>query len=68
MNARAMDDAAQWTDASRTRALITLGGAAAVGVLTQAFANEPGLPWGEGRFTPVFAKLMELLPALYPTP
>ena len=36
------------------------------GVLTQAFANEPGLSWGEGRFTPVFPKLMELLPALYP--
>jgi len=36
------------------------------GVLSQAFANEPGLSWGEGRFTPVFPKLMELLPALYP--
>ena len=23
-----------------------------VGVLSQAIANEPGLPWGEGRFTP----------------
>jgi len=36
------------------------------GVLSQAFANEPALSWGEGRFTPVFPKLMELLPALYP--
>ena len=36
------------------------------GVLTQAFANEPDLPWGEGRFTPVFPKLMQTLPALYP--
>ena len=36
------------------------------GVLGQAFANEPDVPWGEGRFTPVFPKLMELLPALYP--
>ena len=36
------------------------------GVLTQAFANEPGLSWGEGRFTPVFPMLMGLLPALYP--
>jgi len=36
------------------------------GVLSQAFANEPDLPWGEGRFTPVFPKLMQLLPALYP--
>lgn len=38
------------------------------GVLTQAFANEPDLPWGQGRFTPVFPKLMQLLPALYPPP
>jgi AcrR family transcriptional regulator len=36
------------------------------GVLTQALANEPDLPWGQGRFTPVFPKLMEMLPALYP--
>jgi AcrR family transcriptional regulator len=36
------------------------------GVLTQAFANEPDLAWGEGRFTPLFPKVMELLPALYP--
>jgi len=36
------------------------------GVLSQAFANEPTLSWGEGRFTPVFPKLMALLPALYP--
>jgi len=38
-----------------------------VGVLTQAFANEPDLPWGEGRFTPVFPRLMQLLAAVYPT-
>jgi len=36
------------------------------GVLSQAFANEPDLPWGEGRFTSVFPKLMQLLPAAYP--
>jgi AcrR family transcriptional regulator len=36
------------------------------GVLTQAFANEPDLPWGQGRFTPTFPKLMKLLPAVYP--
>jgi AcrR family transcriptional regulator len=36
------------------------------GVLTQAFANEPDLPWGEGRFTPMFATLMLLLPAAFP--
>jgi AcrR family transcriptional regulator len=37
-----------------------------VGVLSQAFANEPGLPWGEGRFTPTFPRLMHLLPAAFP--
>jgi AcrR family transcriptional regulator len=36
------------------------------GVLSQAFANEPELPWGEGRFTPVFPRLMRLLPAAFP--
>ena len=39
-----------------------------VGVLSQAMANEPDLPWGEGRFTPLFPRLMALLPALYPPP
>ena len=38
-----------------------------VGVLSQAFANEPDLPWGEGRFTPTFARLMRLLPAAFPS-
>ena len=37
-----------------------------VGVISQAFANEPDLPWGEGRFTPMFATLMRLLPAAFP--
>ncbi|HEY1443608.1 MAG TPA: TetR/AcrR family transcriptional regulator [Acidimicrobiales bacterium] len=36
------------------------------GVLTQAMANEPHLEWDEGRFTPMFPKLMELLPLAYP--
>jgi AcrR family transcriptional regulator len=37
------------------------------GLMTQAMANEPHLPWGEGRFSPTFTRLMQLLPALYPT-
>jgi AcrR family transcriptional regulator len=37
-----------------------------VGVLSQAFANEPDLPWGEGRFTSMFPRLMRLLPAAFP--
>jgi AcrR family transcriptional regulator len=36
------------------------------GVLSQTFANEPDVPWGEGRFTPLFPKLMGLLPAAFP--
>lgn len=36
------------------------------GVLTQAMANEPHLPWGQGRYTPLFPQLMTLLPAAYP--
>ena len=38
------------------------------GVLSQAFANEPDVPWGEGRFTVVFPRLMRLLPAAFPLP
>lgn len=36
------------------------------GALSQAMANEPGTPWGEGRFTPLFPELLDLLPAAYP--
>jgi AcrR family transcriptional regulator len=36
------------------------------GVLGQAMANEPGLPWGEGRFSPLLPKLLGTLGALYP--
>ena len=36
------------------------------GTLSQAMANEPDLPWGEGRFSPMFPKLMALLPTAYP--
>jgi AcrR family transcriptional regulator len=36
------------------------------GVLSQAIANEPDLPWGEGRFTSAFPTLMRLLPAAFP--
>jgi AcrR family transcriptional regulator len=31
-----------------------------------AMANEPGVAWGEGRFSPLLPKLLALLPALYP--
>jgi hypothetical protein len=36
------------------------------GVLSQAIANEPDLPWGQGRFTPLLPRLIKLLGAAYP--
>ncbi len=36
------------------------------GVIGQAMANEPGRPWGEGRFSPLLPKLLGLLATLYP--
>ncbi len=36
------------------------------GVIGQAMANEPGIPWGEGRFSPLLPKLLCCLAALYP--
>jgi AcrR family transcriptional regulator len=39
-----------------------------VGVLSQAFANEPELEWGQGRFTSLFPKILRLLTAANPPP
>lgn len=39
-----------------------------IGVLSQAIANEPELPWGEGRFTKQFPKIMSLLVNAFPPP
>ena len=36
------------------------------GVIGQAMANEPDLPWGEGRFSPLLPKLLDTLTLLYP--
>jgi hypothetical protein len=36
------------------------------GVLGLAMADEPGLPWGEGRFSPLLPKLLVVLAALTP--
>ena len=36
------------------------------GVVGQALANDPGLPWGQGRFSPLLPDLLATLPALYP--
>jgi AcrR family transcriptional regulator len=37
-----------------------------VGTLTMVMANEPDAQWGEGRFSPLFPRLVDMLPALYP--
>ena len=52
--------------AAREEGAIYLVSALIVGVLSQAIANEPELPWGEGRFTPMFPVLMRLLPTAFP--
>lgn len=36
------------------------------GLIGQSIANEPGLPWGTGRFSPLFPKLLGTFVALYP--
>jgi AcrR family transcriptional regulator len=36
------------------------------GIIGQAIANEPELPWGEGRFSPLLPQLINALRALYP--
>lgn len=36
------------------------------GVIGQAMANDPGLPWGKGRFSPLLPKLLGTLAGLYP--
>ncbi len=36
------------------------------GVMGQTLANEPSLPWGAGRFSPLLPKLIGTLTALYP--
>ena len=45
---------------------VHLLGSLICGVCTMAMANEPGATFGAGRFTPVFPRLLALLPALYP--
>ncbi len=46
--------------------LVWVSGALISGVLGMALANEPGVAWGKGRFSPLLPKLLETLPALYP--
>jgi len=59
-------DRGQLGPAANDEGAIYLVSTIIVGVLSQAFANEPERPWGEGRFTSMFARLMRLLPAAFP--
>ena len=64
-NAVAMGEVGPAADSDEAMYLIST---LITGVLSQAMANEPDLAWGEGRFTPVFPKLMALFTAAYPPP
>ena len=59
-------DAGELGSEAKCETAIYLVSTLIVGVLSQAIANEPGVAWGEGRFTPQFARLMRLLPAAFP--
>jgi AcrR family transcriptional regulator len=59
-------DAGQLGEAARDLESVYLVSTFVMGVISQAMANEPDLPWGQGRFTPLFSKLMDLLVAAYP--
>ncbi len=45
---------------------VDLLSALVAGVMSQYMANEPGTPWGTGRFTPLLPRLVELLRCAYP--
>jgi AcrR family transcriptional regulator len=59
-------DAGQLGPAARTDDAISFVSILIAGTLSQAMANEPERPWGEGRFSPLFPKLMALVPVAYP--
>lgn len=59
-------DAGQLGEGARELEAVCLVSTFLIGALSQAMANEPDLPWGEGRFTSLFPKLMSLLVAAYP--
>lgn len=71
MQRRAMADAVAGGQLGReadSEEAIYLVSTLIVGVLSQTFANDPGVAWGSGRFTPLFPRLMRLLEAVYPRP
>jgi AcrR family transcriptional regulator len=69
MQRRALADAiaeGQLGPEARTEQAVYVVSVFTSGVIGQALANEPNLPWGTGRFTPLLPKLINALPALYP--
>lgn len=59
-------DAGQLGDGAREIDSVYLVSMLVVGAISQSMANDPDLPWGEGRFSPQFPRLLELLVAAYP--
>lgn len=59
-------DAGQLGEGARDLEAVYLVSVFVIGALSQAMANEPDLPWGQGRFSSLFPKLMGLLVAAYP--
>lgn len=53
-------DARQLGPAARSDEALNVLSILIAGLMSQAMANEPRLPWGEGRFTSLFPKLMDL--------
>jgi AcrR family transcriptional regulator len=49
-----------------TSAGVDLVSSLVAGVISQYMANEPGTPWGTGRFTPLLPRLVDLLRCAYP--
>ena len=45
---------------------VDLLSALVAGVMSQHMANEPGTPWGTGRFTPLLPRLIDLIRCAYP--
>lgn len=53
-------------EGAATSTSVDLLSALVAGVMSQYMANEPGTPWGTGRFTPLLPRLIEMLRCAYP--
>ncbi len=59
-------DSGELGTAAATPAGVDLLSALVAGVMSQYMANEPGTPWGSGRFTPLLGQLVGHLRCIYP--